>query len=119
MIRLRDIIQITVTPDDLEKFSFSLQCLGGRAKWLPESDILSLTIDIIDSGNIFEKFLEFLGSNKNSFCIEAACRDASACFRCYKQNTFEIKSGTARPAGPSTTRFYFSGLAKLNGAPKE
>ena len=122
MIRLRNIVRVTVTPNELGAVPLSLCCLKGRAKWIPASSILSLTADVIDHGEGSDKFVAFLSSEQRSFFLDIDCQIGAALedvlvsrFRC-QQETFEIRSGTVRPAGPSSMRYYLKAKAEPDGA---
>ena len=125
MIRIRDIVQITVIPKDSQNQSLALRCHSGKLKWISASKIFSLTVNIIDDQPVFDEFVDFMSSNQPPFFIEATSRanaeqeQATVRFICYKQEVFEFRSATIGPVEPSTTRYYFSALAELDGAMNE
>lgn len=111
MIRIPAISLIRVIPKEPERASFSLHCLGGHAKWARELGTLTLTANVTDLDVTAESSLDFLSSKQSCFDLEVGyLRGMSSedmivtrFFHC-TQAEIEVRSGTDRPNGRTTTR---------------
>jgi hypothetical protein len=121
MIRFRKIVTIRIAPPESETDWLSVRCLGGTAKWLPESCILSLKADVLDD-EIHEKWLGFLASKPVTFKLEVDYQTGDSpeavhtkCFSKCREATLEFRSATIRPKGtlPAHRRVH-AGVQKAN-----
>jgi hypothetical protein len=129
MVRLPNIVTIRVASPASRSGLLAVRCLSGRAKWSPDSRILSLKADIIDD-EAQEKWADFFASKPTAFELELDCQTGGSAekvttsrfSRCV-QATLEFRSATARPKGPATTHYYLKAIAELgappNGGPAE
>ena len=118
MIRLPKIVTVRVAPTQPGGGSLVVRCLGGRAKWTPESRLLSLRIDVIDD-EANASWLEFFASNPTDFQLEVCCqsgtsaeRVCTSCFSKCRETILELRSATVRPMAPSTTRYILRTIAE-------
>ncbi len=119
MIRFHNIALISVTPNAPGAISLSVRCISGRAKWVPESHTLSLHADVVDDGVVSEKFTALLSSKQAAFVLEVGCQTgvspaelSVSRFRHCTQEAFEVRSGTVRPRGPLTIRYFLRAQAE-------
>ncbi len=129
MLRLPRIVTIRVASLASRADWLTVRCLSGRAKWSPDSHVLSLKADIIDD-EAQDKWVDFFASKPSAFDLELGCQTGappeaictSRFSRC-TQAMLEFRSATARPKGPNTTHFYLKTIAEPgappNGGPAE
>jgi hypothetical protein len=129
MVRLPSIVVIRVVPAEPPVDCLTVRCLGGRAKWSPDSRALSLKADVIDD-EAHDKWADFFASRPPAFELELDCQTGASPQEITKthfsrcaQATLEWRSATARPKGPATSHYYLKAIAELgappNGGPAE
>ena len=125
MIRLAKILTIRVAPVDPKSGSLTVRCLNGRAKWSPESRILSLKADVIDD-EAHDKWLDFFASKPTAFELEVDCRTgasseqvSTSCFSKCHEAMLELRSTTVRAKGLSSTRYFLKTIAEPGAARAE
>lgn len=123
MIRLSRIVAIRVAATESRTDWLTVRCLSGRAKWSPDSQILSVKADVIVDEAV-DKWAEFIGSEPPAFELEldtqteALPKEISTNHfsRCVHA-ALECRSAIARPKGPNTTHYYLKVTAELGGPP--
>lgn len=123
MVRLPNIVAIRVTPAAAQAALVAVRCLGGRAKWSPDSRTLSLKADVIDDES-HGKWVDFFASKPSAFELELDCQTGASpenvstnrFSRCLDA-TLEWRSATARPSGPTTVHYYLKTIAEPGASP--
>jgi hypothetical protein len=123
MIRLAKIVTIRIAPTASRPSSLAVRCLSGRAKWSPDSRILSLKADVIDD-EAHEKWADFFDPKPPTFELEIDCQTgaspeeiSTSCFNKCVEATLEMRSATARPKGPATMHYYLKTIAEPGASP--
>jgi hypothetical protein len=123
MIRLSGIVTIRVAATEPRTGWLTVRCLSGRAKWSPDSQLLSVKADVVDDEAV-DKWAEFIDSEPPAFELELDTQTgaspegiSTSRFSSCVHAALEWRSGTVRPKGPNTTHYYLKATAELGAAP--
>jgi len=112
IIRIRSIKRLRAIKKGLSE-SFGVECVDGRAKWIPSTRILSIKVHLIEDDSSGEAFLDFV-RNSQGFNLEVAAdsREDSTTFKVITVDEIEWRSGTVRPQGPFSINYYMKFCAE-------
>lgn len=105
-LRLQSIKRLRATPRSSGKDAEVVDCLGGRAKWIPDAQILSIKAHLVSDDGADEHFAELL-REESTFSLEVFSETGSVGFSVTAVEDVELRSATARPnQGPFTCNYY-------------
>ncbi len=104
-LRLRSIKRLSVRKNINSEVFITVECTGGRAKWIPESKILSLKVHILSRNKNSDMITDFMRS-ENDYVLEISDETGSLTFHETTLNEMELRSGTFSHEGDSTFDYY-------------
>ena len=105
-LRLRAIKRLRAAPTAVREEAIAVDCLGGRAKWIPDTQILSIKVHLIADNGADEHFTKLL-RKESTFDLGVFSKTSSVRFSVLAVEAMELRSATARPnRGPFTLHYY-------------